>query len=239
MSTKSFDSSQQAPVIPVQLPPLAPGDRLTRDEFERRWEAMPRLKRAELIDGVVHMAAAVRYEQHGEPHALLMTWLSFYAIQTSGLAIADNTSVRLDLDNEPQPDVMLRIRSEFGGQSKVSEDGYLEGAPELVAEVAASSASYDLHDKLNVYRKHGVREYIVWRVLERAIDWFVLREGRFDRVESPADGVYRSELFPGLWLATEALLAGEGKQVLEMLQQGLATTQHAEYVAQLEQRGAK
>jgi len=235
MSTKSYDF--QIEPAPAIVPPLAPGDRMTRDQFERRWEAMPEVQHAELIEGVVYMAAAVRYEQHGEPHAQLLGWLYSYAAHTLGVEVADNTSVRLDLDNEPQPDAMLRIPARLGGQSNVTEDGYLEGAPELVAEVSASSSSFDMHDKLHVYRKHGVREYIVWRVLDRAIDWFVLREGRFDPIEPRQDGTYHSEIFPGLRLDTEAILAGNGKQVLDTLQQGLTTTEHATFVEKLQQRG--
>jgi len=231
----SYDA--QVMPLPMVLPPLAPGDRMTRDEFERRWEAMPELKHAELIEGVVHMAAALRYVQHGEPHGLLMLWLGTYAAHTPGLRFADNASVRLDLDNEPQPDGLLRLASNFGGQSEVDEDGYLTGAPELVAEVSASSTSFDLHDKLNVYRKHGVREYIVWRVLDREIDWFVLRDGRFDAVKPNDGGVYRCEFFPGLWLDTEALLANDGKQVLETLQLGLATKEHSQYVEMQQRKG--
>jgi len=239
MSTVPYDTQISAQISPplVLVPPLASGDRMTRDEFERRWEAMPELKCAELIEGVVHMAAAVRYDQHGQPHGLMMLWLGTHAAYTRGVEFADNTSVRLDLDNEPQPDGMLRVSANFGGQSEVDESGYLEGAPELVAEVSASSTSYDLHDKLNVYRKHGVREYIVWRVLDREIDWFILREGRFDPIESDDQGVYRSEFFPGLWLDTEALLANDGKQVLETLQQGLATSEHLAFLKNLQQRG--
>jgi hypothetical protein len=156
--------------------PLENGDRLTRDEFERRWAAMPHLKKAELIEGMVHMAAAVRTDHHGHPHSRIMLWLSTYAIYTPGVQDADNASIQLDLDNEPQPDGFLRIARELGGQSEITQDGYTSGAPELVAEVAASSASIDLHDKLNVYRRHGVKEYVVWRVLENECDRLVRAE---------------------------------------------------------------
>src|SRR5262249_50398042 len=154
--------------------PLENGDRLTRDEFERRYEAMPHLHKAELIEGVVYMPSPVRMPQHAEPHAQLIIWLGQYMIGTPGVRVGDNSTVRLDLDNEPQPDVLVFIDPARGGQARIDADGYMEGAPELVAEVTASSASYDLHDKLHVYRRNGVREYIVWRVLEQEIDWFVL-----------------------------------------------------------------
>jgi Uma2 family endonuclease len=216
---------------------LENGDRLTRLEFERRWKAMPHVKRAELIEGVVYMAA-LRTDQHGEPHGYMMTWLGVYAFHTRGLQMADNASLQLDLDNEPQPDAFLRIPRDLGGQSDMTEAGYVAGAPELVAEVAASSSSIDLHAKLQVYRRHGVREYIVWRVLEEAIDWFVLNEGRFEPMPSDADGVYKSRVFPGLWLDAPAMLRRDGVAVLKTLQQGLATQEHAEFIARLGQVGS-
>ena len=228
-----LSSDAPTPSGPAAAIPLANGDRLTRDEFERRWAAAPEVKRAELVEGVVYMAAAVRMEQHGGPHGLLMTWLGVYAANTTGVQSGDNTSVRLDLDNELQPDSLLRIRTECGGQSRISSDGYLAGAPEFVAEVAASSSSIDVHDKLHVYRRHGVREYVVWRVLDQAIDWFVLCEGRFDRVEPDGGEPYRSSVFSGLWLDASSMIAGDGKRVLDVLAAGLATPEHAAFVNKL------
>ena len=152
------------------IPPLENGDRLNRLEFERRYQFMPPQKKAELIDGVVYMAAALRYRSHGLPHSYLMTWLGFYAANTPGLELADNATVRLDLDNEPQPDALLRIKTELGGQSRISEDDYVEGSPELIVEVSGSSVSYDLYNKLTIYRRHGVKEYIVWRVYDQEIE---------------------------------------------------------------------
>ena len=158
-----------------QIPPLENGDRLTRTEFERRYNAMPYLKKAELLEGVVHMASAVRFRSHGLPHFALISWLGFYWTNTPGLAGGDNSTIRLDLGNEPQPDAVLFIDPAKGGHARISEDDYLEEAPEFAAEVAASSASYDLHTRLDVYRRNGVREYLIWRVLDQEIDWFVLR----------------------------------------------------------------
>jgi Uma2 family endonuclease len=137
--------------------------------------------------------------------------------------------LRLDLDNAPQPDCYLRLLPEHGGQARLVE-GYVQGAPELIAEIAASSASYDLHDKLNAYRRNGVREYVVWRVWDRAIDWFVLREGRFDRHPPDDDGVYRSLTFPGLWLDVQAVIAGDMGRVLDVLNQGLASDGHRDFL---------
>jgi len=171
-------TSTSSVVLDDALPALENGDRLTRAEFERRYDAMPHLKKAELIEGVVYVPSPVRHRQHGSPHAHLIGWLFQYAANTPGVEIGDNSSVRLDLDNEPQPDALLFIDPACGGQVRISTDGIIEGAPELVAEVASSSVSYDLHAKLHVYRRSGVLEYMVWRVLEREIDWFVLRAGQ-------------------------------------------------------------
>ena len=216
------------------IPPLENGDRLTRAEFERRYNAMPHLKKAELIEGEVYMPSPVRHGQHSYPHSLVVTWLGIYQMETPGVEGGDNGSIRLDVDNEPQPDAYLIIRPERGGQAGFSEDDYVEGAPELAAEVASSSVSYDLGKKLNVYRRSGVREYVVWRVLDRQIDWFVNREGRFEPLPPSADGILRSTVFPGLWLDPAALVQGEKARVKAILEQGLSSPEHAEFVARLE-----
>jgi Uma2 family endonuclease len=217
------------------VPPLRAGDRLTAAEFERRYDAMPDLKKAELIEGVVYMPSPVSNDEHGVPHFDLITWLGVYRAFTTGVQGGDNSTLRLDLDNRPQPDVFLRILPSHGGQSRTSSDGYVELAPELVAEVAASSVSYDLHDKLNAYRRNGVREYVVWRVLDGELDWFVLREGRYERLQPAASGCYQSEVFPGLWLDHAALLQGDLTRVFQVLQQGLASPEHAAFVSRLQQ----
>ena len=214
------------------IPPLEGGDRLTRAEFHRRYEASSHVKKAELINGVVYMPSPVSYEHHGRPHAHVVTWLGVYEAATPGVEIGDNTTVLLVGDNELQPDAFLRIAPAHGGQSRSAAGGYVEGAPELIAEVAASSASYDLHDKLDAYRRGGVREYVVWRVFDGEIDWFVLREsGQFERLTPRGDGLYQSECFPGLWLDAGALLRGDLARVLEVLRRGLATPGHAEFLS--------
>lgn len=215
------------------IPPLEPGDRLTRDEFERRYQAMPHLKKAELIEGVVYMPSPVRMFRHGQPQSDLVCWLGVYRAATIGLFGGDNTTARLDLDNEPQPDAMLLIDPARGGQVKVSEDDYVEGAPELVAEVSSSSVSFDLHTKFQVYRRCGVKEYIVWRVMDRVIDWFVLAGGAYERMEPDADGVLKSRVFPGLWLDAEALIGGDLAKVLACVQAGIGSSEHAAFVKRL------
>jgi Uma2 family endonuclease len=180
------------------------------------------------------MSSPVSIEWHGSPHAKVMTWMGTYASQTPGTDSADNSTVRLDEDNEPQPDGLLRILEAYGGQSRIVEKGYLEGSAELMAEISSSSASYDLHDKRNAYRRNKVLEYVVWRVRDRAIDWFAWREGRYERLSPDANGWYKSEVFPGLWLDAVAMLEINMAQVLRVLQQGLASPEHAAFVAKLE-----
>jgi hypothetical protein len=221
-----------------RIPPLENGDRLTRPEFERRYAAMPHVKKAELIEGVVYMPSPVSNE-HAEPHFDLIAWLAFYRAATPGIAGGDNGTVRLDLDNEPQPDAFLRILPEHGGRSRVDEDGYISDAPELVAEVARSSVSIDLHAKLNAYRRNGVREYLVWRVEDRTIDWFILREGRYEPLAAAADGLYRSEVLPGLWLNAAALLRGDLLAVFQGVQRGLDSPEHTAFVRRLQESAAQ
>lgn len=214
--------------------PLEPGDRLTRDEFERRYDAMPQLKKAELIEGVVYMPSPVRHRRHSRPHFRLIGWLATYEAATPGVEGGDNGTTRLDLENEEQPDAYLLIDPALGGQARISADDYVELASELVAEVAASSASYDLHTKLNVYRRNRVLEYIVWRVLEHQLDWFVLRSDEFQTLVPDAEGLLKSEVFPGLWLDPAALIRGDMPRVLDMLHQGLASPEHVAFVHKLQ-----
>lgn len=217
----------------IKVPPLESGDRLTRPEFERRYQAMPHIKKAELIEGVVYVASPVRMANHGRPHAQIIGWLMVYSAATPGVDLADNATVRLDIDNEPQPDALLRLEPEFGGNSYISQDDYVEGAPELIAEIAASSASYDLNDKLNAYRRNGVQEYIIWQMYENRLDWFSLEEGNYVNLQPDTRGVIRSQTFPGLWLSVTALLKGNLAEVLAVLQQGLQTTEHQAFVKRL------
>jgi Uma2 family endonuclease len=219
-------------IKPVQLiPPLENGDRLTRFEFERRYHTMPDVKKADLIEGIVYMTSPVRIRSHGKPHAYIMGWLATYESATPGVELADNTTVRLDADNEPQPDALLRI--ENGGQSRISADDYVEGAPELIVEIAASSAAIDAHDKLKVYRRNQVQEYLIWRVYDGEFDWFILKDGEYRKLEANAEGVFCSQVFPGLWLDKSALLTGNLAKVLEILQQGLASAEHQNFVEKL------
>lgn len=217
-------------VVTQEIPLLENGDRLTRPEFERRYAAMPQVKKAELIEGIVYMPSPVRARQHGRPHALVMGWLGVYWAATLGVDLCDNTTVRLDLDNEPQPDALLRIE---GGTSRISEDDYIEGAPEFVVEIAASSASKDLHDKLRAYRRNGVQEYLVWQIYEQQLNWFSLQAGEYVLLAADNQGVICSQVFPGLWLASSALLQNDLAAVITCLQQGLQTVEHAAFKKRL------
>ena len=215
----------------LTIPPLENGDKLTRHEFERRYHAMPNLKKAELIEGVVYVASPVRAKQHGKPHARIMGWLIAYEAATPGVEALDNTTVLLDTDNEPQPDALLRI--ETGGQSRINKDDYVEGAPELIVEIAASSASYDLHEKLKVYRRNQVQEYLIWRVYDYQFDWFRLQQGEYIQLQPNADNIICSQVFPGLWLDKMALLGGDLGKVLTVVQQGLASPEHENFISRL------
>lgn len=210
--------------------PLENGDRLSREEFERRYDAMPHLKKAELIEGVVYVGSPVRIATHAEPHAHIVTLLGTYVFVTPGVRLADNGSVRIDEDdNEPQPDVFLWVDTPGKGQAQVDDDDYLDSAPELVIEVAASSASYDLHDKLEMYRYSGVQEYGVWRTYQGKFDWFRLERDEFQLIEPNEKGVITSSAFPGLWLNVKALLAGDLAAVMADLQAGLQSEEHRQF----------
>ncbi len=216
-----------------RVPALHNGDRLTRDEFERRYAAMPNVKKAELIEGVVYMGSAVRYTQHGAPEQALAGWLAFYRSHTPGLGACGNTTLRLDLDNEPQPDLLLRLPEHAGGRSRVAADGYLEGVPELVVEVAASSASYDLHQKLGAYRRNGVQEYLVFRTEDGEVDWFVLEGSSYVRQQPDARGLLHSRMFPGLCLDVAALLRDDLAALRERIARSTNTADHAAFVERL------
>ena len=199
------------------LPVLESGDRLTREEFHRRYSARPDIHKAELVNGVVYLTWRVRSEEHGKPHGVVAGWLGAYVALNPDLGCGLSTTVFLTDDSEAQPDCLLFRQPPAGYAVRHTEDDFLEGAPEMVVEVAASSASYDLHDKLRAYRRNGVREYIVWRTLDGALDWFRLQEGEYVRVEPDTNGMLESSVFPGLRLSVPALLARDRAGVLAAL----------------------
>ena len=208
------------------------GDRLSVAEFRQRTKDLPEGAKAELIEGIVYMAAAVKLH-HGQPHSFLNAWLTQYSFATPGTDYGDNVTHVLDDLNEPQPDLSLFVRPECGGQAKISEDGYLVGGPELVAEIALSSLSIDRGPKRRVYEQHGIAEYILWRVEDRRIEWYALGHHCYQLLPTDAAGVIRSRVFPGLWMDVEATLRRDGPAVMKVLQQGLHSQQHRAFCRKL------
>lgn len=231
--TTHLPASHRSPA--PHLPPLESGDRLTRPEFERRYTAAPHIQKAELIEGVVYVASPLRFTPHAEPHSRLSTWIGTYVAYTPGTQSGIEPTVRLDLDNEPQPDIVLMVDEAAGGRARLTEDGYLEGTPELIVEIAASSASIDSGSKLQAYRRNGVLEYTIWQSFENRLDWYQLVEGEYRSLSADVDGVIRSRVFPGLWLAVEAVLNNQMPQVLDQLQAGLRSPEHQTFLQKLGQ----
>ena len=216
----------------VITPPLVDGERLGREEYHRRYLEMPDVKKAELINGVVHMPTPVRTDLVGMPRLHLCGWLGHYPWHTPGLRAGSHCTIRFQGDNDLQPDIMLMIDRSHGGQAMLDSDGYITGAPELLAEVAGSSSSKASDERIQVFLANGVREYVLLRKKDGAVDWFILRDGKYEPL--PLDeGLYKSEVFPGLWLDPAALLRGDGVTVLATLQRGLATAEHAAFVERL------
>lgn len=227
-TARSCSAKSQSPI-----PPLENGDRLSRPEFERRYTAMPIHQKAELIEGVVYLASPLRFESHARPHGRLVTWMGTYEAATPGVMLGIEPTIRLDLDNEPQPDGVLLLDEGVGGQAQLIEEDYIEGAPELVLEIAASSAAKDLHSKKQAYRRNGIQEYLVWQIFENKLHWWQLKEGEYVALEADAAGILRSQVLPGLCLDVPALLQGNMTQVLATLQTGLNTPEHDAFVTQL------
>ena len=216
-----------------RIPPLQNGDRLTAEEFEQRYDAMPDLKKAELINGVVYMPPPVSMEDHGGPHFDVIAWLGLYRMATPGVRGGDNATLRLPLNNRPQPDACLIVEPSHGGQVQIV-NRYIVGGPELVAEVAATSVNYDLTEKLPLYLENHVREYVVWRVFDQDIDWFVSRAGSYERLAASPEGYFKSETLPGLWLDPAALIRGDMAAVARAAQLGLASAEHAAFAERLQ-----
>ena len=215
--------------------PLQPGDRLRADEFERRYAAMPEGTKAELIEGIVYMQAAAKLS-HGQPFGFLTTWIGHYCLATPGTDYAIDATDRLDDSNQPQPDISLIIQPDCGGQTTVSSDGYLTGGPELIVEIAGSSVAIDRGPKLRTYEQHGVKEYLIWRVNNRSLEWYVRRNDRFELQQPDEQGVLRSEVFAGLWLDRDAALRRDGAATMRTLDAGLASEAHAAFVRRLSER---
>jgi Uma2 family endonuclease len=193
------------------IPPLENGDHLSATEFLRRYEAMPEVKKAELIQGIVYMASPVRIEEHGEPDGTINTWLGTYAAKHPGVRHAINTTIQLGPDDTPQPDGLLFRQ---GGACGVDATRYLSGPPELVVEIAASSVSRDAREKLITYRRARISEYLLWRVEDEVIDWFVLEDDEYRPLPISDSGIIESRAFPGLRLDVPAALRLDAAAVL-------------------------
>jgi Uma2 family endonuclease len=214
------------------LLPLRNGEHLSRVEFERRWDATPEVSRAELIEGIVFMSPPIT-GTHGSSHSRLFRYLDHYAEATPGVCSLLGTSLRLDNRNEFQPDCLLRVAAPPLARSSISADDYLEGAPELVAEVAVTSADYDAHEKREVYERMGIQEYLLWQVMDGRCDWLTLQDGKYNQLRPRADGISCSQVFPGLWIDLRGLLAGDGRRVAAALSRGLRSAEHAAFVRKL------
>ncbi|HEY3857616.1 MAG TPA: Uma2 family endonuclease [Verrucomicrobiae bacterium] len=214
------------------VPQLLNGDHLNVPEFEQRYEIFDEDRRAELIEGIVVMSPPISSD-HGKANISLAWLLSQYAVGTPRTAAAVNTSIRLDGTNEYQPDVMVWI--ETGAMTRVqkSANGILEGRPELVVEIALSSRSYDLNEKKAVYQRNQVPEYLIWVVMDSRIQWLVLEEGGYVPLKGRADGTHCSRIFPGLWLNFLALVSGDGRKAIRILDNGLKSAAHKTFVKQL------
>jgi Uma2 family endonuclease len=210
-------------------PSLTAGDNLSRDEFMRLWKLNTRIKRAELIGGVVYMASPLS-AKHGSMDNNVGCWLGTYKAVTPGLTCEQSATTYL-LEDVPQPDLNLRILPEYGGKSWI-EGEYIAGAPELLAEICLSSTSYDLHQKFDLYEAASVQEYLAVLLHEKEIRWHYLDNGKYQRLSPGADGVWRSRVFPGLWLDGAALLQGDMRRVLERLQEGIASAEHQAFASQ-------
>lgn len=216
---------------PGSLPPLVDGERLDQPTFHQRYEAMPDGTRAELIGGVVHLHSPAK-NLHSDTHSYVDRWLGAYDEATPGTKASVELSALMGPECEPQPDCSLRILPAYGGQTSL-KDYWVVGAPELIVEIAWSSEDFDLNAKKQDYQKGGVREYVVVALRQKRIYWFVNRDEAFVDLPLGPDGLYRSEVFPGLWLDPGALLADDMPRVRAALTAGLATPEHAAFVARL------
>ena len=217
--------------IQTRVSSLQNGQRLDRAEFHERYAAMPSGTRAELIEGIVRMPSPLSND-HGEANFPLVVWIDHYLEKTPGLRGAINASTLLDDRAEPQPDVLVRIPAESGGSSRL-ENGFIVGPPELVVEIARASRATDLGSKKTDYERAGVAEYLVVELEPDRIHWFALRQGRFQVIAPGADGISRSEIFPGLWLDADALFHNDRARLRAVVDQGVATAEHARFEARL------
>ena len=207
----------------VTLPGLITGERMDVEEFLCRWDELPYLKNAELIDGIVYVPSPLSLD-HGSLDTLILWWLTQYAHATPGCKAGNNVTW-LMLDSSPQPDAFLRVLPSRGGQSR-DEKRYCAGAPELAVEICLTSTEVDFGPKLRLYQRAGVREYITIEIFGKRIVWRKLENAVYVAQQIPPDGVLRSQVFPGLWLDVAALWNDDGTKMLAALNAGLSSEDH-------------
>jgi Uma2 family endonuclease len=219
----------------AQVPPLDNGDRLDQKTFHERYESMENHVRAELIGGIVYMASPQK-RPHSRTTLLVGHWLGEYEEWTPGTEVLAGATDIMGSASQPEPDHCLFVLPQFGGSVGFNESDYLTGAPELIVETAATTESRDLHQKKDDYEKARVREYVVVALRSRKVFWFIRRHGKFAAMGPGQDGIFRSKIFPGLWLDPEALLERNRARLLTVLREGLASKGHHAFVAKLAAR---
>ncbi len=212
---------------------LITGERMDRAEFMRRWEEIPEIKKAELIEGVVFVASPVGSE-HGRREIRIGWWLTQYADATPGCECGTNVTWYME-KSAPQPDAFLRVRPDCGGQSG-DERLYHTGAPELAVEVCETSTEVDFGPKLRLYRRAGVREYITIEIFPRRIVWRTLEQSSYVTLPPDPDGVIRSRVFPGLWLDVAGFWEDNAVKLMATLERGLATPEHTAFKERLQRK---
>lgn len=223
-------------VIPPRPPLLENGDRMSQAEFHRRYQDYPEGVKFELVGGIVYMASPLRH-RHSSYHQKLNWVLLLYEEGTPGVESCDNATVILGEESEPQPDAALRILAECGGQSRVDEDEYIAGAPELLAEVAYSSRAIDMNQKREDYERAGLLEYLVLCIEEQELRWFHFPSG--GEITPNRQGISRSLVFPGLWIDVQALMEQKKTRLREVVEQGMTSRAHAAFVRRLQAAARK
>ncbi len=233
---------------------LREGDRLTSDEFMRRYEETPEGFRAELISGVVavnrwfergpdgveRIVPPITALYHGRPHTIALFAIAHYSFATEGVRGSAAVTVILSpIDSVAEPDALLRIDNEWDGSCHHGVDDFLHGPPELVVEIADTTAERDRGPKFDMYRRCGVQEYLVWSTREKRIEWFHHEDGEYVPLSADTDGILKSRVFPGLWLDPAAMIAGDMAKVLAVVQQGIASPEHANFVEKLRKKAGR
>lgn len=227
---QAYRPSDQKP-----CPQLDNGDRMKQPEFHEIYEQMPEGFKAELVRGTVFVSMPLR-KPHAKDHVRLSSILDTYEASTPGVEVLSESTTILGSDDEVQPDLLLRILPEYGGKSRDTYDQYIEGPPELICEIAHSSRAIDLNLKRKRYERAGVLEYIVLCLNPREVHWFDFASKAMLQLNS--DGVFRSNIFPGLWLCNQGLLERDYHRIMEVLKQGLTTADHSDFCERLA-RGRK